>query len=297
MYVSRLFRGLTVLLLAAAGAAAQDQTTAPPPQRPGFHRGPGFLGPLDGRFGEIRGLFDGKVVKNAPYQATVTTQTIQVLSDGNRITRSLTSTVYRDSQGRTRIESSLGAVGPLVAGHDAAKVFISDPVTGNHYVLSPSKNEAFKLPPFGHKDASNGAAATTTTDGSTPTHRHFDRTKGDAAGGPARQTENLGKQTIQGVEAEGTRTTTTIPAGSIGNENPVEVVSERWYAPSLQKVILRKHSDPRFGETTVTWTNLKTAEPDAALFSVPAGYAIKDAPPFPRRGGPQGGERPTGTNQ
>jgi hypothetical protein len=296
MYVLRLFRGVPVLLLIAASAAAQDQAT-PPPQRPGFHRGPGFLGPLDGRFGDVRGLFDGKVVKNAPYSATVTTQTVQVLSDGNKITRSLTSTVYRDSQGRTRIETSFGAVGPLVAGHETTKIFISDPVTGNHYVLSPSKNQALKLPPFVHKDAAGGTASTDTAGTNAPTHRHGDRSQGQQAGGPSRQTENLGKQTISGVEVEGTRTTMTIAAGAIGNENPVEVVSERWYSPSLQKVLLRKHTDPRFGETTVTWSAVKTAEPDASLFSVPAGYAIKDAPARFNRGGSAGGTTPPATNQ
>jgi hypothetical protein len=62
--------------------------------------------------------------------------------------------------------------------------------------------------------------------------------------------EQLGKQMIEGVEAEGTRTTVTIPAGEIGNERPIEIVSERWYSPELQLVVMTKHSDPRSGETT-----------------------------------------------
>ncbi len=45
--------------------------------------------------------------------------------------------------------------------------------------------------------------------------------------------ESLGKQEFEGVEAEGTRTTFTIPAGEIGNERPIEVVNERWYSPEL----------------------------------------------------------------
>ena len=64
------------------------------------------------------------------------------------------------------------------------------------------------------------------------------------------RTESLGKQNIEGVEAEGTRSTVTIPAGEIGNERAIEIVFERWYSPELQMVVMTRHYDPRFGETT-----------------------------------------------
>lgn len=95
--------------------------------------------------------------------------------------------------------------------------------------------------------------------------------------------EALGKQTIEGVEAEGARTTTTIPAGAIGNERPIQITTERWYSPELQLVVMTRHTDPRFGETTYRLTNISRAEPDRALFEVPAGYTIKDGGPFNRR--------------
>ena len=93
--------------------------------------------------------------------------------------------------------------------------------------------------------------------------------------------ENLGKQNIEGVEAEGTRTTVTIPAGEIGNERPIEIVSERWYSPELQLVVMTRHSDPRSGETTYKLTNINRAEPAKSLFEVPAGYTIKEGPHGP----------------
>jgi len=93
--------------------------------------------------------------------------------------------------------------------------------------------------------------------------------------------ESLGKQTIEGIEAEGVRTTMTIPAGEIGNERPIEIISERWYSPELQTLVMTKHSDPRFGETVYHLTNISRSEPDASLFQVPADYKIKDAPPMP----------------
>lgn len=92
------------------------------------------------------------------------------------------------------------------------------------------------------------------------------------------KTESLGKQTIEGVEAEGTRTTMTIPAGEIGNERAIEVVSERWYSPELQVVVMTKHSDPRMGETTYRLTNINRSEPAKSLFEVPADYTIKEGP-------------------
>lgn len=88
--------------------------------------------------------------------------------------------------------------------------------------------------------------------------------------------ENLGKQMIEGVEAEGTRTTITIPAGDIGNERPIEIVSERWYSPELQLVVMTRHSDPRSGETTYKLTNINRSEPAKSLFEVPSDFTVKE---------------------
>ena len=107
------------------------------------------------------------------------------------------------------------------------------------------------------------------------------------------KTESLGKQLIEGVEAEGTRMTVTIPAGKIGNDRPLEIISERWESPELQVVVLSKHIDPFAGETTYRLTNLKRAEQPAALFEVPADYKQADDRPQPnnwpgrRKGPPQ----------
>lgn len=86
--------------------------------------------------------------------------------------------------------------------------------------------------------------------------------------------EPLGKQMIEGVEAEGVRVTITIAAGEIGNVKPIEIVEENWYSPALQIVVLRKQRDPRSGETTYRLTNINRSEPDRALFEVPADYTI-----------------------
>jgi hypothetical protein len=86
--------------------------------------------------------------------------------------------------------------------------------------------------------------------------------------------ESLGTQAIEGVMAEGTRVTFTIPAGKIGNERPIVTVNERWYSQELQTVVLTKNSDPRMGETTYRLTNINRSEPDPSLFQVPADYTV-----------------------
>jgi TonB family protein len=89
--------------------------------------------------------------------------------------------------------------------------------------------------------------------------------------------ESLGKQLIEGVEAEGTRRTLEIPAGEIGNERAIEIVFERWFSPELQVIVMTRHTDPRYGETTYRLTNINRTEPAPELFQVPADYTVKEA--------------------
>src|SRR5580692_1593958 len=105
--------------------------------------------------------------------------------------------------------------------------------------------------------------------------------------------ESLGTQTINVLVAEGTRTTHTIPAGQIGNEKALQVVSERWYSADLQIVLKSTRTDPRFGTTTYTVTNVQRTEPSASLFAVPTGYSIQSGGRGP--GGP-GGHAPIGAS-
>jgi hypothetical protein len=209
--------------------------------------------------------FGGKTVKGAPYSAIATTETVQTLSDGARITRKTTASVARDSEGRTRREQTLSAIGPFASAGEAPQlVYIHDPVAGVQYVLDQRSRTAHKL---------------TLWNGPRPEHRPPPSSQA--------KTESLGNQTIEGVEAEGTRSTLTIPAGQIGNDRPIEVVSERWYAPALQVVILSKHSDPRMGEHTYRLTNISRAEPASSLYRVPADYTIREGE-FPRGRGMRG---------
>ena len=241
--------------------------------------------------------FGGKIVKGAPYSADAVTESIQTLADGNRIVNRITSSVFRDSEGRTRREQTLKGLGVLGNGEEPLQtIFINDPVAGVTYSLDSRSHIARKSVPFKFEFLSKAGApavegqkfefkvgpgegeqfAFKTETGVASTFVF--KTKGPNAN---EVKEQLGKQIIEGVEAEGTRTTVTISAGEIGNERPIEIVSERWYSPELQLVVMTRHSDPRMGETTYKLTNISRADQPKSLFEVPAGYTVKEGPQLP----------------
>jgi hypothetical protein len=225
-------------------------------------------------------LHGGKVVKGAPFSAVAVSETTQTLADGNHIVRKTQTNLYRDSQGRFRKEVTLPAIGPLAAsGQPHTFIEISDPVAGTSYVLEPDQKVARQMP--GHMGR-GGEAGVGLRRGGGPggpgaagvgVYRTFKEGKAELANANAK-TESLGAQTIDGLNAEGTRTTRTIPAGEIGNESPITVVSERWYSADLQMDVKSTHSDPRFGNTTYTLTNIQRMEPAATLFAVPSDYTV-----------------------
>jgi TonB family protein len=255
---------------------------------------PGPPAPGDFVFLATEMSFGGKLVRGAPYSAQAVTENTQILSDGNRIVNKSTAAVYRDSEGRTRREQTLRAIGGFANGGEPPQtIFINDPVVGTSYTLDPRTHLAHKMPPMRFKFESKapppsekgvvlteslspdrievappGIAATTQPETSFVWgwQNHQGRT------------ESLGKQSIEGVEAEGTRSTMTIPAGEIGNERAIEVVNERWYSPELQTVVMTRHSDPRFGEASYRLTNIDRSEPAKSLFEVPADYMLKPDP-------------------
>jgi len=265
------------LLLGVLSLSAQEPPPGPPPSPDALMPG----GPMGPRmeilgFGELQ---PGKVVTGAPYSAVAVTETKQTLADGNVIDRKVQSNVYRDSQGRTRRETTFAGVGPLPAsGQSRSIVIVHDPVASTAYVLHADLKtaEQIPLPPGGPKSAGNLQGKF---------EAHFQQ---EIANGTLKQ-EDLGVQTINGISAQGTRYTRTIPAGQIGNTNAITIVNERWYSPDLQLVVKSVRSDPRLGQTTYTLTNLQRTEPAASLFTVPSDYTVKQANARGRRRGGPGG--------
>jgi hypothetical protein len=224
-------------------------------------------------------------IKGAPYTATAVTESTQVLADGNRIVNKHSGLVARDGEGRIRREESMGHIGPLqVDGGNM--VFIHDPVAKTAYVLNPDAKTARVISMQGMHDMHRKITA---MNGGEPGQGDGIQRKKEAIAegrhgemGQLKK-ESLGTQQIEGVSAEGTRITRTIPAGTIGNENPINIVVESWTSTDLHVLVLSKRTDPRFGETTFRLTNIKRGEPDAALFQVPSGFTAQQEPSGPMR--------------
>jgi len=272
--------GMGALALAAAMYA---QPPGPPP-----HGGPGGRGGPGGFLGaEV--LAPGRVVKNAPFSGDVVTQTTQTLADGSHIKQSTTVHVYRDSEGRTRREETLnlnGVTNSTNSGTSRQMVFLNDPVAHASYALDVANRTASKTGRGPRPADASQSGANADNAGRGPRLRMG--AGPNNAGAPMQgranrnnanvKTESLGAQMVEGVQAQGTRITRTIPAGQVGNEQPLQIVTESWYSPDLQMVVMRKSSDPRRGDTVTQLTNVNRGEPSSTLFQVPADFTVSEGP-------------------
>ena len=252
---------LTLLLAhtTLAQQAAQGPTDAASERRAGnnFHSS----------FASAEFAFNGQViVRGAPFSAVAVSETVQVLSDGSRVTRGRTARVFRDGEGRVRFESG------RAAGADGAFI-LYDAVSGATYIVGSGRRAALQL-------ASPAADASlrqvkVITPQSPP--EDIKAVVGD-------KIESLGTRMIEGVAAEGVRVTSTVPAQAGGGQSS-KVVYERWYSHELRKAVLIKCTDPRFGEAVYRLTDIKRAEPAPDLFRLPADYRVEPATFGPRSRG------------
>jgi hypothetical protein len=275
----RLFLTSAAALLFSACAFAQtpapDAAPAPPaghgrgPHGPGSGFGPGPFGMELMGFG---GMHGGRTVTGVPFTATAVGQTNRTLADGTKISQTVQSNLYRDAQGRVRKEVTLPAGSAASNGTPKSLVVIHDPVAGTGYVLDASKKIAHAMPQHSKGPGNGAPAAGETTTG--------DTTSTNPRRGPDANVvkESLGTQTINGVAAQGTRYTRTIPAGRMGNDKPLTIVREEWYSPDLQIIVQSKRSDPFVGETTYNVTNIQRTAPSPTLFTVPSEYTVQTAP-------------------
>jgi hypothetical protein len=255
---------------------------------------------------EQRATVESRIAKDRPYSATAITESVQVLADGNRIVRKTVVNIARDSDGRTRRET-------LDANGQVTNITISDPVAGVSYVLNPQTKTASQnnvlmtvgrggdggMVTFASADeakrvletrqqaetavargggaggGARGAAPTTVTP--VMTAGGFGGRGGGGGSESQINREDLGQKTIEGLLVTGSRTTTTIPAGAIGNEQPIKSVNETWMSADLGVLVLTKSSDPRSGENTYRLANVSRAEPPRTLFDVPADYTIRES--------------------
>ncbi|PYS98819.1 MAG: hypothetical protein DMF63_14620 [Acidobacteria bacterium] len=285
---------------------------------------------------EIAASSEG-TIKNAPFSAEAISESVQTLADGNRIVRSSSSKLYRNSEGQFRREMKSGSGGMLGSMYTYGQgVTLIDPVGGFRYSIDPNMKTTRQMiyrpqseirivtgtnvvttspveaPALSEKAQAEVQAVVAAGRGSGQNAVISEKVREEikatvatralvapralsgqlvSVGGEGmsyafgtsnsnweKRTENLGTQNIEGVEAEGTRTVTTIPADAIGNERPIEITYEKWFSKELQLVVMSKHNDPRFGEQTYRLTNIVRSEPDSSLFTVPNGYKVITEP-------------------
>ncbi len=229
-------------------------------------------------------------VTGAPYSAETSTQRIQVLADGNRIEQTTSGNVARDSQGRVRRDEGLPGLAEK-NGDPPHIVMIDDPVAHVHWTLDAQTRTAIKMSIPGRKNG--GAMAAITPPGATRNFFYVQSGPAIASGGKDQAfikreilaaddsdvtKSDMGTQTIEGVAARGTRITRTIPAGQIGNVQPIVITTESWYSPDLKVLVMSRSNDPRMGETTYKLTNIQRSEPAPSLFQPPDDYTVKDQP-------------------
>lgn len=245
-------------------------------------------------------IHEGKIVKNAPYSAQAISEKVQSLPDGNQITVRNTAMVYRDSAGRTRREMS-------TEDGEVRTIMIRD-TDGSAHILRPGDRTATRIPAPREmaglaREKARERIAQLRKEGKLPADaagreaiivKRVERAAGEAgqrlaldarivgafgdrAWSSKAVTRELGTREFNGVKAEGKMRTYEIPAGEIGNRNPIVVSHETWYAPDLQITVHTKHSDPRSGENSYRLENLKREEPAPALFTVPSDYTVRDA--------------------
>lgn len=258
-------------LITTAGAAAQERTPAMTDRASKELERAQIVG-------KLRGAFEARTTTGKPYSGEAVTEFVQALADGNRIARRTVTRVYRDAEGRVRREH-------LAADGQVEAVTIVDPVAGTNVTLQPRERAAYaRSEEIRFRSTESGGVRAIREGGAPPppppapvgapgviARRVEPR---DASRGQTTR-EELGQRTIEGVPARGTRTTTVIQAGAIGNDQPIRIVSEEWFSPDLELLVLTKHSDPRSGETTYTLSNIVRTEPDRSLFEVPADYTRK----------------------
>lgn len=280
---------LLMLFLSAAVALAQGPGPGPGGRMMQGPGGPGGFG--GGRGAEMLG---GRVVTGAPFTGTEVLTVQEKFADGNSVNTTTSALKARDNQGRTYTSETIT---PAAATGQTpyTRVTIMDPVAGLRYELNSATMIAIetRMPKMRPEAA---ASSSSSSGASRPAPREAQLGTTTRRNGAVVTTSSNGTATVNGVLATHTQVTEVIPAGAIGNAQPITTTRTTYVSPDLKLPVEIKTVDPRFGTRDMELTNISTGEPSAALFTVPSGYTIKRAGPQMGRGpgGGRGFNRPGG---
>jgi hypothetical protein len=228
----------------------------------------------------------GHVVKSAPYWADEVSESSRVLGDGTHIRQQSQVTVYRDSEGRVRRESPTESTiwdpvaDVIISLLPKTMTAIQSPigkaftkVTSDNATVAQLQKLTAELEASRKMMVNGNPVDTQTAD---VMKEKLDRAMASVSKNSHSQTiwENLGQKSMEGVTIEGTRGTTTIETGAIGNDRPIRSTVERWSSSELQITMMQTTNDPRSGEETLRLVNIHRGEPSLDLFRVPPGYQV-----------------------
>ena len=196
---------------------------------------------------------------NAPFTATVNTEWIRQLPDGSTITLKNHRAIARDAAGRIFQERRALVPDDGKVQSGVTQIEISDPITHELYICMPY-GRTCQVEVFSPPESSVNTA---------PGKAHM-------AQSSSPESEDLGRQSIGGLETVGTRETTVIPAGTIGNNSPLMSKREFWFSPRLGVNLISKLQHPLSGSQNFEVSDITLGEPDAKLFEVPSGFKILD---------------------
>jgi hypothetical protein len=219
--------------------------------------------------GGFVGVIVTRGIKGVPFSADTVTETTRVLPDGNHINQVTHGRIFRDSEGRTRNESSTMLPGPEEFQH----VNIHDPVQ-QVFIFFNTRGEKIATVHHMHSAANSVSPLLQNRDGAKPLSPRVSAEGRPCPVPPA--PENLGTKLIEGYTAVGTRRSQIIEAGKIGNEKPIVTITDTWYSDELHEVLLSETEDPQSGHHTTKLVNIQRIEPDPALFQVPPDYTVRD---------------------
>ena len=238
---------LPIALLTFACAALIGQTTsasvthAPDPDS-------GMVGHVDGIFIPL--------IPGQPFHARIAVQVTRQLPDGTMVAQKYYTLAARDETGRTYREAR------DIVPADSDK----EPPLIRSIVYNPKTNLVTSCYPE-RRTCQNVNLQSSTNPPDEPV--------GPSSDGKSVLTrESLGTKTMDGLDVQGTRETTTYRPGAFGNDKPVVVTKEIWYSPLLQFNLSTTRIDPRNGTQKLEVADLKLGEPGAEWFAMPDGYRL-----------------------